>query len=228
MKLKAKLFNLSKTEAALLFTSILAAVTSYILSGSGDVLTLIASVIGAFALIFVAKGYVIGQILTVVFAVFYGIISFKFRYYGEMITYLCMSAPAAIAAVISWLKHPYKATGQVRVHKLTRKEASAISLSAILITAAFYFILGFFNTRNPFFSTISVTTSYVASCLTFFRSPYYAIAYSCNDIILIILWILASKEEPSYLPMIICFIAFLFNDLYGFYNWQKMKATQKQ
>lgn len=228
MKLKIKIFNLSKIETALLLTSVAAAVASFVLSGAEDILTLIASVIGAFALIFVAKGYVIGQILTVVFALFYGVISFNFRYYGEMITYLCMSAPAAIAAVVSWLKHPYKATGQVRVHKLTGKEISLVSLSAILITVIFYFILEYFNTRNLFFSTISVTTSYFASCLTFFRSPYYAIAYSCNDIILIILWILASKEDPSYLPMIICFVAFLFNDLYGFYNWQKMKTTQKQ
>ncbi len=227
MKLKSNPFNLSKIETALLLTSLVAAVASYILSGSRDVLTLIASVIGAFALIFVAKGYVIGQILTVVFALFYAVISFNFRYYGELITYLFMSAPAAIAAVISWLKHPYKATGQVRVHKLSKKEISALLLSAAAITAVFYFILDSFDTRNLLFSTFSVTTSFTASYLTFFRSPYYAIAYACNDIILIILWILASKEEPSYLPMIICFIAFLFNDLYGFYNWQKMKTQQK-
>ncbi len=227
MKIKNPLSALTKFELILWIFSLGATVISFALSKSDDILTLTASLIGTTALIFVAKGYVIGQVLTVVFAVFYGIISFKFRYYGEMITYLCMSAPAAVAAVISWLKHPYKSSGQVRVHRLTKKQTLFMFVSAAAVTVIFYFILSALGNENLFFSTLSVTTSYLASYLTFFRSPYYAIAYSLNDIILIILWILAAKEDAYYLPMIICFICFLFNDLYGFYNWQKMKSTQK-
>ena len=83
------------------------------------------------------------------------------------------------------------------------------------------------NTANLIFSTISITTSFVASYLTFLRSPYYAIGYSANDVVLIILWILASVEDISYLPMVACFIMFLFNDLYGFYNWRRMQKRQK-
>ncbi len=227
MKIKNPFSSLTKFELALWLSSLTATALSFFLSQSDDILTLIASLIGATALVFVAKGYVIGQILTVVFAVFYGIISFHFRYYGEMITYLCMTAPAAVAAVISWLKHPYKATGQVRVHKLTKKQAAFMFIFAFAVTVIFYFILGALGNESLFFSTLSVTTSFIASYLTFYRSPYYAIAYSCNDVILIILWIIASLKDISYIPMIVCFTAFLVNDLYGFYSWQRMKTEQK-
>ena len=72
----------------------------------------------------------------------------------------------------------------------------------IVTTLVFYFILSAFDTPNLLFSTLSVTTSFMAAYLTFLRSPYYGVGYGLNDIVLIILWILASIEDISYLPMV--------------------------
>ncbi len=222
-----KLFNeLTKFEKCLWISSVIVVIGSFAFSGSEDVLTLIASLIGVTALIFVAKGYVIGQILTVVFAVFYGIISYYFRYYGEMITYLGMTAPIAIATVIAWIKHPYKKTKEVKVNKLTFRLKAIMVISSIAVTFAFYIILKALGNNNLLFSTVSVTTSFLASFLTLFRSPYYALAYAANDIVLIVLWVLASLENPSYIPMIICFVMFFLNDMYGFVNWKNMEKKQ--
>ena len=51
------------------------------------------------------------------------------------------------------------------------------------------------NTPNLIFSTISVVTSFFAASLTMLRSSYYALGYASNDIVLIILWILASIKD---------------------------------
>ena len=223
--------TLTKFEKGLWITSLTVTLLSYaasfFLGSTGSLLNLIASLIGVTALIFVAKGHVLGQILTVVFSVFYGIISVLFAYYGEMITYLFMTTPMAIVAAMEWIKNPYKNTREVKVHKVTKKQLTVMWCLAILVTFLFYFILKALNTANLFFSTISITTSFVASYLTYLRSPYYAIGYSANDIVLIVLWILASIEDISYFPMVACFVMFLFNDLYGFYNWRKMQKRQK-
>ena len=223
--------TLTKFEKGLWITSLTVTLLSYaasfFLGGTGSLLNLIASLIGVTALIFVAKGHVLGQILTVVFSVFYGIISVLFAYYGEMITYLFMTTPMAIVAAMEWIKNPYKNTREVKVHKVTKKQLAVMWCLAILVTFLFYFILKALNTTNLFFSTLSITTSFVASYLTYLRSPYYAIGYSANDIVLIVLWILASIEDISYFPMVACFVMFLFNDLYGFYNWRKMQKRQK-
>lgn len=218
--------DLSRFELLLWLVSVAVIIISFALSGGDDWLTVIASLIGVTALIFVAKGYVLGQILTVAFAVFYGIISFFFRYYGEMITYLCMTAPIAICAVVSWLKHPYEDSKEVEINTLSKRQVITISVSAIGITIVFYFILSALGNSNIVFSTISVTTSFTASYLTFLRSPYYALAYAANDIVLIVLWTLATMTNPSYLPMILCFVMFFANDIYGFYNWQRMQKRQ--
>ncbi len=222
-----KIKSLSKFELGLWLFSLTGVTLSSVFSPAFDPLSLIASLIGVTALIFVAKGDPLGQILTVVFSVFYGVISWTFRYYGEMITYLGMSAPMAVLAVIAWLRNPYEqGKAEVRVNRLKCPEVLLLLLLTAAVTGAFYFILEFFHTANLLPSTLSVTTSFLASYLTFRRSPFYALAYAANDIVLIVLWVLASLETPSYIPMILCFTMFFLNDTYGFVNWQRMQKRQ--
>lgn len=200
--------------------------TFFIFDGHG-LLTPAASLIGVTSLIFNAKGRPFGQFLMIVFSIMYGIISFSFSYYGEMITYLGMTAPMALFALISWIKNPYdKDSREVKVNKISRIETVLMLLLTAAVTAVFYFILAHFNTQNIIPSTVSVTTSFLAVYLTFRRSPFFALAYAANDAVLIALWVLASIADKSYIPVTACFAVFLINDVYGFVNWQKMKKRQ--
>ncbi len=202
-------------------------ISSFAVFDRGNYLTLAASLIGVTSLIFNAKGNPFGQLLMVIFSILYGIISYSFSYYGEMITYLGMTGPMALFALISWLKNPYKGNkSEVEVNHLKKNEIFFMLILTAAVTAVFYYILKYFDTANLFFSTVSVTTSFIAVYLTFRRSAYFAIAYAANDIILIILWSLAAKTDISYLSVIICFVMFLFNDLYGFINWKRMSERQ--
>ena len=219
----------SKSDISLWSASVILIITSFCLFDRENYMTLCASLIGVTSLIFCAKGNPFGQVLMIVFSLIYGVISYTFSYYGEMITYLGMTLPMSVFSLVSWLKNPYNGNkSEVKVNSITAKDTIFMCLIAVLITAIFYFILKHFNTANLIPSTLSVTTSFVAVYLTFLRSPYYAIAYAVNDIILIILWILASFYDISYISVVVCFVAFLFNDIYGFVSWQKMKARQNE
>ena len=165
--------------------------------------------------------------LMIIFSLLYGIISFTFSYYGEMITYLGMTMPMAVFALISWLRHPYNGNKlEVQVNHISKKETLFMWILTVIVTFIFYFILKAFHTANILPSTLSITTSFLAVYLTFRRSPYYAIAYACNDIVLILLWILATIHDITYLSVIVCFITFLVNDIYGFINWSRMAKKQ--
>lgn len=227
MKKLFKLFSIF--DIALWVVSIVTIILSFTLSPNRDYLTLTSSVIGVTALMFIVKGHVAGQILTVIFAVFYGVVSFFFKYYGEMITYLGMNAPAAVMATISWLRHPYKKSesAQVEVSAMTVKKAVALVAVTAATTVAFYFILRAMGTANLTVSTVSVATSVLAASLVFLRSPLYGLAYAANDVVLIALWALATSENIAYLPMIICFSLFLLLDFYGFASWTKMRKNQR-
>ena len=217
----------SKTDIVLWSLSALFIIASFIIFDRESHLTLCASLVGVTSLIFNAKGNPFGQLLMVIFSLLYGIISYTFAYYGEMITYLGMTMPMAVFALVSWLKNPYKGNkAEVKVNSISSKENVFMWLLTAIVTVVFYFILEFFNTQNIIPSTLSVTTSFVAVYLTFRRSPYFALAYASNDIVLIILWILASFHDVRYISVVVCFVAFLFNDIYGYLSWQKMKIRQ--
>ena len=218
----------TKSELLLWSASIIFILGSFILFDRENYLTLAASLIGATSLIYCAKGNPFGQFLMVVFSIMYGAISYTFDYYGEMITYVGMTGPMALFALIAWLRNPYNGNrAEVKVNELTKREIVFMFILAGIVTFAFYFILKNFNTANLAPSTLSVTTSFIGVYLTFRRSAYYALAYALNDIILILLWTLATLTDISYMSVIICFVMFLVNDLYGFINWSRMKKTQK-
>lgn len=147
------------------------------MTGEIDILTLTAALIGATSLIFAAKGNVWAQILMIIFCILYGIISWKFHYWGCMI-----------------------------------------------VTFLFYELLKYLNTPNLMFSTVSIATSFLAATLTMLRSSYYALGYASNDIVLIILWVMASIKDPSYFPVVVNFMIFFLNDMYGFISWKKREA----
>lgn len=218
--------SLTKLEWGLWIGSV-SAVTAAFLIYSTDYLTLMASLIGVTALIFVSKGMVFGQILCVIFAVFYGIVSYFFRYYGEVITYLCMSGPIALMSVISWLRHPFEKSEEVEVSRMTKKQIAVMVLLTAAVTGAFYFILKWCGNANLLLSTFSIATSFAAAYMTFMRSAYYGVGYALNDVVLVGLWGYATMENISYMPMTVCFGMFFINDIYGFVNWQRMKKRQK-
>lgn len=214
-------------EITLWSVGVLTTIITSIIGGS-TVVGCIASLIGITALIFVAKGNVIGQILMVIFGIMYGIISYNYGYYGETITYVGMTVPMAILATISWLRHPHQGEKhQVSISHLTSRQLIILPVATIAVTVAFYFVLGAFDTASLYISTLSITTSFVAVYLSYCRSPYYAVAYATNDMVLIVLWIIASIDNLSNMSMLVCFALFLVNDVYGYINWRKLHKQQQ-
>ncbi len=217
----------TKTEWTLWLSSMGVIMLAFLFSPEKDFLSVISSLLGVTALIFCAKGNPFGQILMIIFCIMYGLISYICAYYGEVITYVFMTGPMAIYALISWLKNPYNGNkAEVKVNRISRNETLIMIGLSIIVTVIFFFVLKAFGTANLIISTLSITTSFLAVYLTAKRSPYYAIAYAANDIVLIILWLLASIDNPEYLSTLACFAVFLANDIYGFISWRKMEKRQ--
>ncbi len=227
--MKKLLTYFTKGELFLWLSSLSVIIISFALFDRENYLTLIASLLGVTSLIFGAKGNPLSPFLMIIFSILYGFISYSFSYYGEMATYLGMTLPMSAFALVSWIRNPYHGNkSQVAVNKIKRNDIFLMCCLTVAITVIFYFILGYFNTANLIPSTLSVATSFAAAYLTMKRSPYFALLYAANDIVLIVLWILASIEDISYLSVIICFIIFLINDLYGFISWKRMEKRQEK
>ena len=163
----------------------------------------------------------------VVFSLVYGYLSFQCQYYGEMVTYMGMTGAISAMTVVTWLRHPSQEENQVEAARLSPRLRRIMVVSAAVTTWAFYYILKYFHTAQLPLSTLSVTTSFLASYLMLFRSSMYAVAYAANDLVLIGLWVLAARNDPANWSMAICFAMFFCNDLYGFVSWRRRQRQQE-
>ena len=144
-----------------------------------------------------------------------------------MITYLGMTLPMAVWSTDTWMKHPSRDNGaQVAIQSLGTRHVWGLALSSCGVTGLFYFILRWLETPNLGFSTLSVLTSFLAAALTMLRSSYYALAYGANDLVLIVLWVMATRKDPAYLPVAVNFTLFFVNDLYGFFRWKQRERRE--
>ncbi len=218
--------QLNKFDKILYIISVIIIGVCFVCSQQKNYLTLISSIMGVTCLVFVVKGQVLGQCLSVIFAFVYAFTSYFFGYYGECIIYAFMSMPIALITIFSWLAHPHKKRKEVEVGEVNFKQIVIMLICAIIVGIAFYFILKLFNTANLVVSAISVSTSFMGLYLSVLRSPYYALAYMLNDIVLIALWVSATIVSLSYLPLVICFCVFLVYDIYGFFSWKSMAKQQ--
>ena len=218
--------RLTKTQIAL-WTGSVVCVAGSAIFGTSDPLSLAAALIGVTSLIFTAVGNILGPLLMIVFSILYGIISYDMAYYGEMITYLGMTAPMSAVTLAVWLRHPSATNAsQVEVAKLGKLDVVIVCSTTVVVTAAFWFVLDALGTASLTVSTISVATSYAAAYLTWRRSPTYALAYAANDVVLLVLWGQAMQQDISYVSVVTCFAVFLANDLYGYVSWRKMQRQQ--
>ncbi len=216
-------------ELLLWSVSVTAVLTCHFVFHSSSYLTLVASLVGVSSLIFCAKGNPIGQVLMIIFSLLYGIISYNARYYGEMITYIGMTAPMAVLALIVWLKNPYKGNkSEVAIGSVKGRDIAVMTSLTLIVTLLSYFLLKVLGTASLIPSTVSVTTSFIAAYLTYLRSPFLSLAYAANDAVLILLWILAATRDPSAVSAVVCFAVFLVNDIYCFISWRRMKKRQAE
>lgn len=226
--IKGSFRALTRFEWGLWIISMVVVTGSFLLAPNTDYLNLVTSLIGVTGLIFLAKGMMLGQIVTIIFSLLYTIVAYLYRYYGEVITYAFMTLPMAVVAFVQWTRNPYKDSGEVAVAEVKARQVVVMALLAVVVTVVFYYILSALATPNLLVSTLSITTSFVAVYLTALRSPLYALAYALNDVVLVVLWVLATLEDSAYAPMIACFVMFLANDIYGYINWRRMQRRQAE
>lgn len=178
--------------------------------------------------ILLAKGKFTCYIIGIISTFFYAYDSYINIYYGEVIISMCCTLPLMIIGLVNWLKHQDK-ENTVVIKDITRKELVILLVSQAILFMGYYYLLESFNTNNLLISTISVVVSVIASYLTARRSEHGFIGFIINDIVLIGLWGLPIIQgNLSIIPVALCPVLLLINDIYGVYNWRRIKLEQNE
>lgn len=178
--------------------------------------------------ILMSKGKVECYFIGFVSVFFYGIVSYKQGYYGELLITIFLTFPIMIIGIISWLRHQDKDEDVVIISSLPKKELIIAFTSQLILFWIYYFILKLFNTDLLIISSLSVVTSVIASYFEARRSEFSLFCYIANDIIIITLWLIPIiNGQTELISVLVGPILLLVNDIYGSYNWKKLKEKQK-
>ena len=214
-------------EKVLLFGSIIIVSLVGIFFKS-DLLTTSCSIVGIITALLLAKGKNLGQVFGLLITILYSIVSYKNKYYGEVLIYALLMLPMYIIGIISWISHKNEKTNSVEINSIKRKEWVIVSFIFVGVFVGIYYLLKVFNTNELIISTISVLASLFAVYLQIRRSKYSFSFYIVNDIILMFLWgIPVVRGSFILFPMLLNPTINLINDTYGFYNWKKTEKIQK-
>ena len=159
--------------------------------------------------------------------IFYGYLSFEQKYYGELLIILFMSIPVMIMGVFSWLRNRDDET--IIINTLSKKEIVLVLLSQVIMFFGYYYILKLFNTNMLIISTLSIIMSLLALYFGSRRSELCYYFYILNDLVGITLWIMPILNgEKAMFSVIFGPLLLFINDIYGVYNWKRLKKKQKE
>ncbi len=178
--------------------------------------------------ILMSKGKVESYFIGFFSVFFYGIVSYNQGYYGELLITIFLTFPIMIVGIISWLKHQDK-DDDVVISSLSKKEIIFAFSSQLILFWAYYFLLKSFNTDLLVISSCSIVTSVLASYFEARRSELSLFCYIANDLIIITLWVIPIvKGNTSLISVFMGPLLLLVNDIYGSYNWKRLKNIQKE
>lgn len=178
--------------------------------------------------ILMSKGKVESYFIGIIGVFFYGIVSYNQGYYGELLITIFLTFPMMIIGIISWLKHQDKDEDVVIISSLSKKEIVFAFSSQLILFWVYYFLLKAFNTDLLMISSLSIVTSVLATYFEARRSELSLFCYVANDLILITLWMIPIiNGVTSLISVLIGPMLLLVNDIYGSYNWKRLKDIQK-
>lgn len=217
----------NKFEITFLICGLVISIFSSIIFGGTIIDTLYTSLYLITALL-MSKGKVECYFVGFVSVFFYGIVSYNQGYYGELLITIFLTFPIMIIGIISWLRHQDKEDDVVIINTLPRKEIIITLSSQLILFWVYYFILKIFDTDLLVISSLSVVTSVLASYYEARRSELSLFCYIANDLVIITLWIIPILSgQITLIPVIVGPILLLINDIYGSYNWKRLKSHQK-
>lgn len=218
----------TKFELTFLITGLIISTLSSVIFEGTIIDTLYTSLYLITALL-MSKGKVESYFVGLVSVFFYAIISYNQGYYGELIITAFLTFPIMIIGIVSWLRHQDKEDDVVIISSLSKKEIITAFGLQIILFWAYYFLLKAFDTDLLVISSISVVTSVLASYFEARRSELSLFCYMANDIVIITLWLIPIiLGDTALISVLVGPILLLVNDIYGSYNWNKMKKKQKE
>ncbi|MGV6987702.1 nicotinamide riboside transporter PnuC [Testudinibacter sp. P80/BLE/0925] len=200
-----------------------------------SIIATIAAISGILCVIFVSKGKISNYIFGFISVTCYAYISYTFKLYGEMMLNLLVYVPVQFIGFYVWRRHMHIKTSaqtdqyeEVIAKALTLKQWGIVISAAVIGTYAYIQLLHNLGSALPALDGVTVVVSIVAQILMVLRYREQWVLWIVVNLLTVSLWTaMWIKNGETSLPLLVMYIMYLWNSIYGYHNWARMVKTQQ-
>lgn len=192
------------------------AVSSYVATISG--------ITGIWCVILVAKKRISNYIWGVINVAFYAWASYTWGLYGEVMLNALFFLPMQFIGWKMWVKPEHvSGTDVVKTKSLGLVNKMQLLALSIMGIAIYAYVLQEMGGSQPWLDSMSTTLSVVAMIAMAYRLADQWIAWIVVDVVTVIMWsrIVFMQGGLFNIGILIMWVAYLINAVYGYYNWKK-------
>jgi len=183
----------------------------------------IASLTGIWCVVLVAKGRISNYYVGIVNVLFYAYVALQWRYYGEVMLNIGYFLPMQFVGLYIWNKNKdKKKTDSVVVKTLTNKSRIIWVIFSVVGVLIYGFILKAMGGKLPFADSTSTILSVIAMVLMAYRFLEQWVLWIVVDVVTVIMWFAVIADGGNDIAILVMWMAFLVNAVYGLINWIKM------
>ena len=184
-------------------------------------ISLIAAVTGTWCVILTGKGKRSSFIFGLINVIFYAVVAFDAKYYGEVMLNLFYYFPMNFVGWFVWKKHMDEQKGEVIKVRLPLKK----SMIVYGVTAAAIFIYGYILERLggnlPYVDSMSTVISVVAQVLSIKRLMEQWVLWIVVDVVTVIMWAVHFAQGGETVATLAMWAVYLINAVIMFIRWYR-------
>jgi len=183
---------------------------------------------GLWCVILVAKGRIFNYYLGVLNVLGYAYIAYGYQLYGEVQLNLLYYLPMQFVGLYIWMKNKdVSIPDKIRVKFLNNGNRFFVAVASATAVVGYGNWLGYLGDPLPFLDATSTMLSIIAMILMAWRYMEQWILWIVVDIVSVWMWWLTIDAHGNRdITMLVMWIAFLINAVYGFIMWVKMYQEQ--
>lgn len=187
---------------------------------------IIASLTGIWCVVLVAKGRISNYYVGLINVIAYAYVAWGWKYYGEVMLNIGYYFPAQFVGLYLWNKNKIN-DKEVKVKFMTNKSRVLWSVISIIGVIGYGYLLKYLGGDLPFVDSLSTTLSVIAMILMIWRYMEQWILWIVVDVASIVLWFVVLLKGGNDISILIMWVAYLVNAIYGLINWIKMYKEQE-
>lgn len=192
-------------------------------------LSIITMLTGLWCVILVAKGRILNYPIGIVNILGYSWISYQYQLYGETMLNMLYYLPMSFVGWWIWARNKnVDVPDAVKVKGLPWSYRTYWLAISVLSVYGYGVILRMMEDPLPFLDSTSTVLSIIAMMLMAFRYMEQWVLWITVDVVSVWMWWLTLQENGNAdIAVLVMWIAFLVNAIYGFASWTRMIKKER-